>query len=144
MLKVEPVGFVRFTFSSKSRNTCCCVCFVVVVVVFYLTLILNLKSTTQAYFFPFLLLFCNLVTILFNGYEKYQAIIFQFGDYCSLFIEKNSPLWTQQISSLNDCEARTLQPSILGGKLTLWLLIRCFIFLTCEKTSFANPIGRFF
>ena len=53
----------------------------------------------------------------------YQAILFQLQDYSvfTFLYEKNTPLWSQQISFLNDYEAtreaRMLQAPIKGRKL---------------------------
>ena len=48
---------------------------------------------------------------------------------CSLFYEKNTPLWSQQISFLNDYEAtrqaRMLQAPITGRKISAKLTNRC-------------------
>lgn len=81
--------------------------------------------------------------ILFSGNEIYKLLYYNFRTNCSLFYEKNSPLWTQEISSLNDCEARKLQVPDIVRKTwrethaPLWRLIGPIIFLASEKKSFA-------
>ena len=93
---------------------------------------------------PLLLLFCKLCTmILFCDNEIYKLFYYNFRTNCSLFYEKISLLWTQEISSLNDCEARKLQVPDIVRKTwrethaPLWDLIGPIIFLPSEKKSFA-------
>lgn len=91
---------------------------------------------------------CKLCTmILFSGNEINKLFYYNFQTNCSLFYEKNSPLWTQEISSLNDCETRKLQApekvreTWRETRAPLWRLIGPIIFLASEKNSFAILIG---
>ena len=113
--------------------------------------IARIKSTTKANFFPI----CTVVSQAFYNSLQWQWSIqsysvFQFPTIVHFSKRsKSSPLWTQQISSLNDCKAtrkaRTLQAPMEGGKLGAKHTHRCgfcIIFLTCQKTSFAILIGQ--
>lgn len=86
--------------------------------------------------------------ILFSANEIYKSFYYNFRTNCSLFCEKISPLWTQEIFSSNDCEARKLQaPEKVREPwrethAPLWRLIRPIIFLASEKKSFAILIWR--
>ena len=81
-----------------------------------------MKSTTQAclFFFPFVLLFCNSS----SETMKYTKLFFSSSDpsiQCSLFYDKSTLSWSQQISFLYDyeatSEARMLQAPIKGRKI---------------------------
>ena len=92
-----------------------------------------IKSTTQAclFFFPFYSCFTS--SLQFSSEAmKYTRLFYSSSDpiiQCSLFYEKNTPLWSQQISCLNDYEAtrqaRMLQTPIKGWKISAKLTNRC-------------------
>ena len=67
--------------------------------------IAHIKGTTQTYLiFFFLLLFCKLSIIFFSVTMKIRSYSIPISGLFSLFHQKNSSLWTQQISLLNDCK----------------------------------------
>ena len=92
-----------------------------------------IKSTTPAclFFFPFYSCFTS--SLQFSSEAmKYMKLFFSSLDptiQCSLFYEENIPLWSQQISFLNDYEttrqARMLQAPITGRKISAKLTNRC-------------------
>ena len=93
-----------------------------------------IKRTTQAclfFFFPFY--FCCTNSLQFSSEAmKYTKPFYSSSDptiQCSLFYVKNTPLWPQQISFLNDYEAsrqaRMLQAPIRGWKISAKLTNRC-------------------
>ena len=67
--------------------------------------IAHIKGTTQTYLiFFFLSLFCKLSIIFFSVTMKIRSYSIPISGLFSLFHQKNSSLWTQQISLLNDCK----------------------------------------
>lgn len=104
---------------------------------------LLIKSTTQAYLPCFFSLSTVVSQAVYNfpqrqWHKPSYSIPFQFPDCCSLYYEKDSPLWIQQTS----CAASTYKwrETWHETQATLWLLIEHMILLTCQKISFAIQI----
>ena len=84
--------------------------------------IASIKRTTQAclfFFFPFYSCFTNSLQLSSEA-MKYTKLFYSRSDptiQCSLFYEKNTPLWSQQISFLSDYEA-TREARMLQAPIT--------------------------
>ena len=95
-----------------------------------------INTTTQVclfffFFPPFHSCFTSSLQFSSEAME-YTKLFYSSSDptiQCSRFYEKNTPLWSRQISFLNDCEttrqARILQAPIKSRKISAKLTTRC-------------------